>query len=191
MHPHEAKDGIDGLEPSCSASPRSSPWASAASTTTTTTRHGPCSRRCSPPRSGSATSARLAARDPHPRGLGRHLRRPRGRGRPAADGVPLLHRRAGEARRVPRHRRPPVLRRHRDVPERRRHPGGGAALCPLDRLLVETDCPVPGTRAPPGQAQPSRPGRRWSARRLPSSRVWLPAAVAEATWANAETLFGL
>ena len=30
-----------------------------------------------------------------------------------------------------------------------------AALCPLDRLLVETDSPVPGPGAPPGPAEPA------------------------------------
>ena len=128
--------------------------------------------------------ARPAARDPHPRGVGRHVRRARGRGRPAADRVPLLLRRGPRGRAGLDHRRLPVVRRDRHVPERRRHPRGRAALCPLDRLLVETDAPVPGARAPPGQAQPARPGARGRARRSPRSRVWPPTAVAEATWAT-------
>ena len=54
-------------------------------------------------------TARPAARDPHPRGVGRHLRRARRRGRARAHGVPLLHRRTRRGRAVPRPRRPPVL----------------------------------------------------------------------------------
>ena len=49
--------------------------------------------------------ARPAARDPHPRGVGRHVRRPRRRGRAGAHGVPLLHRRPRRGAGVPRPRR--------------------------------------------------------------------------------------
>ena len=47
-----------------------------------------------------------------------------------------------------------------------------AALCPLDRLLVETDAPVPRARAAPGQAQPAgvRAARRARDRRAAGHR---------------------
>ena len=79
----------------------------------------------------------------------------------AAEGVPertVFHCFTGgpdEARRVPRPRRPPVVQRHRhfkgadDV-------RAAAALCPLDRLLVETDSPVPRARCRTGASPTAR-----------------------------------
>ena len=97
--------------------------------------------------------ARPGPRHPHPRGVGRHLRHPRRRGRPRAHGLPLLHRRPrrgppGASTSAPTCRFSGIV----TFKGGRRRAGGGA-LCPLDRLLVETDCPVPGARAPPGPAQ--------------------------------------
>ena len=86
--------------------------------------------------------ARAAARDPHPRGLGRHVRRPRRRGRARAHRSSTASPAApDEARRVPRPRRLPVVlaasSRFKTADDVR----AAAALCPLDRLLVETDSP--------------------------------------------------
>ena len=123
----------------CSTRPRSWRSASAASTTTTTTRRATCSggvRR--PDRAGPR--ARPRPRDPHPRGVGRHLRHPRRRGRAGADGLPLLHRRAREAAAAstsaPTCRSRGIVTFKSAADER-----AAAALCPLDRLLVETDSP--------------------------------------------------
>jgi len=65
-----------------------------------------------------------------------------------------------------------------------------AALCPLDRLLVETDAPF---LAPvPHRGRPNEPG--WVVvvgEQVASVRGVVPAVVEEATWANTERLFGL
>jgi TatD DNase family protein len=65
-----------------------------------------------------------------------------------------------------------------------------AALCPLDRLLVETDAPF---LAPvPHRGAPNEPA--WVAlvgERVASVRGVPTAVVEEATWANTERLFGL
>ena len=110
--------------------------------------------------------ARPAAGDPHPRGVGRHVRHPRRRGRARAHGLPLLHRRARRGAALPRPRRVPVSSaassRSRPRPTCRRR----RALCPLDRLLVETDSPY---LAPvPHRGRPNQPA--WvAARRAGSS----------------------
>ena len=97
-------------------------------------------RRRSPPRS-ARPPARPAARHPHPRGVGRHVRHPRRRGRAGAHDLPLLHRRARRGPTVPRPRRLRQLLRHRHVPRRAGRPRRGRRSCPLDRTLVETDSP--------------------------------------------------
>ena len=116
----------------------------------------PCSGRCSPPRSHLAHERGPGARHPHPRGVGRHLRHPRRRGRPRADGVPLLHRRAGRGPPVPRPRRVPVVQRHRHVQERRRRPGGGRAV-PARPAARRDRRPVPGAGPAPrhGPTEPA------------------------------------
>ena len=48
---------------------------------------------------------------------------------------------AAMARALRRARLVPVVRRHRDVQERRRRCARRCAVAPLDRLLVETDAP--------------------------------------------------
>ena len=119
----------------------------------------------------------LAARHPHPRGVGRHVRHPRGRGCARAHGVPLLHRRRRRGRAAASTSAPTC---RSAASSRSRRPSDvrqAAALCPLDRLLVETDAPylapVPhrGTpqRAGAGPARGRRrragQGRRRSTRR--------------------------
>ena len=64
------------------------------------------------------------------------------RGRAGALGVPLLLRRRGDGASTALDRGcVPVLRRHRDVQERRSRCATRCAVAPLDRLLVETDAP--------------------------------------------------
>ena len=82
-----------------------------------------------------------------------------------AEGVPartIMHCFTGgvdEARALSRSRGVPLVQRHRDIQERRRRARRGA-LCPLDRLLVETDAPFLAPYAPPGCSQPAGVGRR-------------------------------
>jgi TatD DNase family protein len=63
-------------------------------------------------------------------------------------------------------------------------------MCPLDRLLVETDAPY---LAPvPHRGKPNRPGLvPVVGAAVAEVRGLAAEAVAEATWANAETVFGL
>ncbi len=101
-----------------------------------------------------ANDQRPRARDPHPRRVGRHVRHARRRRRAGAHGLPLLHRR-------PR-RGPPCL----DIGATLSFSGivtfkgapdvqAAAAMCPLDRMLVETDSPY---LAPiPHRGQPNQP----------------------------------
>ena len=103
--------------------------------------------------------------------------------------LPLLHRRPGRGRACPRPRRVTVVQRHRHVPKAD-DVRAAAALCPLDRLLVETDspylAPVPH-RGQPNRPAPGAPGRRGRGR-----AKGVPVAdVAEATWANAERFYRL
>jgi TatD DNase family protein len=64
------------------------------------------------------------------------------------------------------------------------------AICPLDRLLVETDAPY---LAPvPHRGRPNRPGLvPVVGSAIAEIKDLAPAAVAEATWDNAELVFGL
>ncbi len=62
-------------------------------------------------------------------------------GRSRADDRPLLHRRSGGGPAVPRPRGVPLLQRRGHLQERRADVREAAALCPMDRLLVETDAP--------------------------------------------------
>jgi TatD DNase family protein len=63
-------------------------------------------------------------------------------------------------------------------------------ICPLDRLLVETDAPY---LAPvPHRGKPNRPGLvPVVGAAVAEVKAIAPEAVAEATWENAETVFGL
>ena len=113
----------------------------------------------------------LAARDPHPGGVGRHVRHPR-RGRDPArtavfhcfTGGPDEARRCLDAGASLSFSGIVTFGSADDVRE-------AALLCPLDRMLVETDSPVPGAGAPSRTAQPARarvgrrPVRRRAARR--------------------------
>ena len=115
----------------------------------------------------------------------------------AAEGVPertVFHCFTGgpdEARRVPRPRASPVLQRHRHLqgaPEVRE---AAAALCPLDRLLVETDSPY---LAPvPHRGQPNRPAcvTAGGPARWPRCSGVPVGDVAAATWTNAARVYRL
>ena len=125
----------DGRRPT-----RRSRSGSAGSTTTTSTRPGTPSATRSRRRSRSRT-AHACPRGPRPRRVGRPLRRAARRRGARADGAALLHRRA---------RRGPAVPRRRDAASRsaassrsrtRQDVREAAVLCPLDRLLVETDSP--------------------------------------------------
>ena len=137
-------------------------WGSAASTTTTTTRPATQQREAFAAQIAIANERGAAARDPHPGGVGRHVRHPRRRGR--ARRAPIFHCFTGgpdEARRC--------LDRGAFVSFSGivTFPGAAdvreaAALVPLDRTLVETDspylAPVPnrGRAQPPGVGAPRR-----------------------------------
>jgi TatD DNase family protein len=65
-----------------------------------------------------------------------------------------------------------------------------AARAPLDRLLVETDCPYLSPHPFRGKTnEPSRVG--WTALRIAQVRAMNPSELANATSANARRLFRL
>ena len=127
-----------------------------------------------------AKARRQAARDPLARRVGRHVPRARRRRRARAHDLPLLHRRARRSGGRARARLLPVVQRHRLVQERRRRCATRPRLTPADRVLVETDSPVPHARAVPRQAERARARRRGRRRagaaRAASSRTRSPSS---------------
>ena len=109
-----------------------------------------------------AARARAAARDPHARGRGRHLRHAaRARGR--ADRDPPLLLRARAPRRVRRARLLLLVRRQRDLPDAPTDLQAAAREVPDELLLVETDSPYLAPQPRPRQAE--RAGQRRGTRR--------------------------
>ena len=147
LHPHEATAGVDEVAALLARRARRSvtaSWwrsASAGWTTTTSTRRAMRNAPPSPRRSRWRTQHGLAlvihARDAWD-DLFDVLE---------AEGVPertVLHCFTGgpdEARPLPARRHVRLVQRHHHLQERGRRPRGRGALCPLDRLLVETDSP--------------------------------------------------
>ena len=140
LHPHDAVEGVDTIVPLLDAakvvavgecgldyhydhSPR------------------PVQREAFAAQIGLAHAARPAARHPHARGVGRHLRRPGGRGRARAHDLPLLHRRPRRGPAMPRRSGPTCRSRASSRSSRPATCRAAAALCPADRVLVETDAP--------------------------------------------------
>ena len=111
--------------------------------------------------------ARPRAGDPLARRVGRHVRGARRRRRPRAHRLPLLHR--WSRRSAPRaldlgaHLSFSGIVSFKNADDVR----AAAALVPLDRVLVETDAPVPRAGAAPREAEPPGVGgrRRRRARR--------------------------
>ena len=106
-----------------------------------------------------------AAGDPHPRLVGRHVRRPRRRGRARAHRVPLLHRRSGRAAPV---RRPSARSSASAASSRSRRP----TICVLRRGCVPPiECsPRPTVRTSrPCRIEAGRTSRRTSPRSSPAS----------------------
>ena len=97
------------------------------------------------------------------------LRGPRRRGRARAHGVPLLHRRPGRGRGVPRPRRAPVVLGHRHVQVGRRRPRGRRGLSPRPGAGRDRQ-PLPGAGPAPRPPQPAGAACRWSA--PPWPRPW-------------------
>ena len=122
--------------------------------------------------------------------LGRDVRPPRRRGRARANRLPLLHRRPRRGPSVPRPRCPPVVLSGIVTFKSADDLRAAAALCPLDRLLVETDSPY---LAPvPHRGETNRPAF------VPLVGAGVAAAgghdlevVADATWRNAAAFYGL
>ena len=154
VHPHDAADGHRRASSSCSPRPRSWPWGSAGSTTTTTTRPGTTQRE--------VFAAQIALALAHDLALVIHTREAWDDTFDilAAEGVPdrtVFHCFTGG---------PDEARRGLDLGIRLSFSGivtfktaddlrAAAAICPLDRLLVETDSPY---LAPvPHRGQPNRP----------------------------------
>ena len=185
LHPHEARQGVDGLE--------------ALLVEPEVVAVGECgldyyyehSPREAQRAAFAAQIALAKAHDLalviHTRRLARDVRRAGRRGRARAHGAALLHRRGRRGPALPRPGRPPVVLGHRDVQ------GGGrrqaAALCPLDRMLVETDSPY---LAPVPTSRPNRPALV----PLVGAAVAVAGgheveAVAAATWANAAAVYRL
>ena len=108
--------------------------------------------------------ARPRPRDPHPRGVGRHLRHPRRRGRPRAHGVPLLHRRARRGPPVPSTSAPSC---RSAASSRSRAPTTCGPPPPSARSTGCWSRPTRPFLAPvPHRGRPNRPpGCRWWARR--------------------------
>ena len=118
--------------------------------------------------------ARAAAGDPHPRRVGRHVRR--ARTPRACRRSTIFHCFTGgpdEARRCLELGAFVSFSGIVTFKTRDRRPGGGARSCPLERLLVETDSAVPGARAASGAAEPAGLGavRRRVRRRPARDRV--------------------
>ena len=155
LHPHDAVERPRRHRRAARRARRSWPWGSAGSTTTTTTRPATVQRE--------VFAAQIALAHEHDLALVIHTREAWDDTFDIldAEGVPertVFHCFTGgpdEAAPGPRPRHPPVLQRHRHVPERADEVRAAAALCPLDRLLVETDAPY---LAPvPHRGRPNRP----------------------------------
>ena len=158
VHPHDARQGLDGLEELLGppgAIRRSWRWASAGSTTTTTTRPATCSAR--------VFAAQIALAHVHDLALVIHTREAwddtfailASEGRAGPHRVPLLHRRSRRGRRGARARRAHLSFSGIVTFKNADRVREAAARCPLDRLLVETDAPY---LAPvPHRGQPNRP----------------------------------
>ena len=163
LHPHDAEQRRRRPSSACSTSPRSWPSASAGSTTTTTTRPGR--------RSGQAFAAQIALAHAHDLALVIHTREAWDDTFAilAAEGVPertVFHCFTGG---------PDEARRCLDLGAHLSFSGivtfkpaddvrAAAALCPLDRLLVETDAPS-SPRCPTGADRTSpRSSRSWAKR---------------------------
>ena len=132
---------------------------------------------------------RQAAGHPHARGRGRHARHAaRARAGPAGDPALLLD--ARPPRRVPGRGLVDLVRRQRHLPARPSDLAAAAERVPDDRLLVETDAPVPHAAGraqgaqPAGLRRPHRALRRRAPRRRPTRSS---SALVER---NAAALFG-
>ena len=136
-------------------------------------------------------AARQGAGHPRPRRARRRAARARGRGRAgprsSSTASPATPRWRGTA---PTRGCVPVVRRHRDVQERRRRCATRCAVAPLDRLLVETDAPfltpMPYRGRPNASYLIPHTVRAMAAGARASTRTTLASAIAAST----EAAFG-
>ncbi len=152
LHPHDASHGVDTIVALLDAARRWWPSGSAGSTTTTTTRHGRSSAPRSPSRSPLAHARDLTLVihtreawdetfvDPRHRGCARRTVFHCFTGGPTRLGAASTSGRSCRS-----------AASSRSQGRRRAH--GRAERCPIDRLLVETDSPVPGPGAPSRHAE--------------------------------------
>ena len=162
VHPHEASGGIEGLEALLGRARGRRGRGVRPRLPLRPLAPGRAARGLR--RAGRARPRpRPRARDPHPRGVGRDLRRAGGRpacpSAPSSTASPAARTRRGAASTSAAYLSFSGIVTFKAADELR----AAAALCPLDRLLVETDSPYLAPVPHRGQAQPA--GLRAAGRR--------------------------
>ena len=183
VHPHEASDGIDGLE-ALLAEPE-------------VVAVGECGldyHYDHSPRDAQREvfAAQIALAHAHDLALVIHTREAwddtfdvlAAEGVPDAHRVPLLHRRPRRGPPLPRPRRLPVLQRHRHVQDGRRRPRRRRAL-PARPAAGRDRRAVPRAGARTGASRTARRWCRWWARRWPRSRAGRSTRSPRPRWDNA------
>ena len=188
VHPHDAKDGIDGLEALLG---EAEVVAVGECGLDFHYDHSPRDQQAEvfAAQIALAHAARPGPRDPHPGGLAGDLRHPRGRGGARPHDLPLLQRRPRRGPPVPRPGGRALLQRDRELPVRHGPAGRGQGL-PARPAPRRDRQPVPGARAPPGKKnQPA-----WVVdvgRAVAEAKGLALEDVAKATWDTASATYRL